>query len=231
MRLVTGRLRPRAILGMVMLIVSILSGFAAGTVSTSAESAAYRWWIRSENPPVSKLVIVPVDVDDWGPYVAANSARLDRWVARPSTAPALAGTYVAVTFVRPITVPLLSATLAPLRGDVAQATSVGQDGEGHLVEEISLRPPKLDDFGSPRFDPAAGYTFTLHGVVACVVQVGTSGVVNVLALEAVRQSALVHLLDTTAIQVQRVDLPAQVSGTDLAALGVLIDSPWRTLDW
>lgn len=214
-----------------VLLAPLVAAVVVGATATRAQAAVYRWWIHTGEGTGTDMIVLPVDRDAWGAYIAASEARLDAWLARPGAAPLLDGTYVTVTFARPVSVTAFAAALDPLAGTVAQYTAVGEDAEGHLVEETGFGEPAADAFGAPRHDPGGGYRFTLDGVIEAELWVGTGRTVRPADLETVRLHPAVHFVDTTAIQVARIDLPASGAGLATPIDTVVMDSPWYELSW
>lgn len=219
-----------ALCGACALVAGILGGaFVAtlGATRTNAEAPPYRWWVRDDEPGARVLVVLPTEREAWSDYAEASDARLDDWLARPSAAPTLAGSFVAVTFRRPVSPALYAEILRPIGDEVAQYTAVGADDAGSRVIETGTDVPEPGDFGVARYDPAAGYNFRLEGILATELWLPADRPVAPSDLDAVRRHPAVSFLDTTVIQVMAFDMPATGVADAPSVSTVLVDAPWR----
>lgn len=209
------------------LLLGAVLGASIGTTRTGAEAPPYRWWARDDEPGARVLVVLPTEREGWPAYATASDARLDAWLAHPSAAPALARTYVAVTFRRPVSPTVFAEIVRPLAGEVAHYTATGADDAGSRVIEVGTEAPNPGDFGVARIDPAAGYGYRLEGVLAAELWLPADQYVGPADLDAVRRHPAVSFVDTTVIQVMAVDMPA-TSVVDAPTVStILVDAPWR----
>jgi len=181
-------------------------GFAESSLMNSVGAATGDVYKTRIDIAERSLSIRPSS-EDWSPYIAANSARLKRWLETPPGAEYFAEQYIQITFARPVGLAEFHQSVDPILGIDGKLRfygAVGKRPDGRWGEEwtIDTMPDEtlfIERAPPPRPD-GTRVTYVMDGIMAAYIQLGAGGVSPEVLAEVEKQGH-VYLVDTTAVHV------------------------------